>query len=203
MQMPHKKDIAKVEVKKPREEKNIAFNTMKAMKALLIESSESSGSDDVNVVIKHLAKSLKKKEGKKFSKKGKVSFIPRCYNCNKEGHMKNECPFLPKEKGKEVGGEASELKKGKAKFRRSFKRGMLAAFGASDADELSSSAGSSTDSDGFKNGTCFMAIEDAEVIPTPSSSDDETEYPFHVGGQGFQTLEEAHSFLLDVVEELS
>ena len=62
-----------------------------------------------------------------------------------------------------------------------FKRGMLAAFGASDADELSSSTGSGTDSDGFKNGTCFMAISDDEVISTlSSSSDDETEYPFYV-----------------------
>ena len=48
-----------------------------------------------------------------------------------------------------------------------------------------------------------MAIGDVEVNPTPSSSDDEIEYTFHVGGQGFQTLEEAHSFLLDVVEELT
>ena len=109
-----KKDNAIVEVKKPREEKNIAF---KAMKALLIESSESSG-DDMGVVMKHLAKSLKKKEGKKEALKGKVSFIPRCFNCNKKGHMKNECPFLSKEKENELGGEASERKKGKAKFKR-------------------------------------------------------------------------------------
>ena len=195
-----KKDNAIVEVKKPREEKNIAF---KAMKALLIESSESSG-DDMGVVMKHLAKSLKKKEGKKEALKGKVSFIPRCFNCNKKGHMKNECPFLSKEKENELGGEASERKKGKAKFKRMFKRGMLAAFGASDADELSSSTGSGTDSDGFKNGTCFMAISEDEVISTlSSSSDDETEYPFYVSGQGFQTLEEAHSFLQRVVEELT
>ena len=123
---------------------------MKAMKALLIESSESSENEDVDLVIKHFAKALKKKKGKKFEKKGKVSCIPRCYNCNKEGHLKNECPLLSKERGKELGGEASDGKKGKAKFRRSFKRGMLAAFGASDADELSSSAGSSTDSDGSR-----------------------------------------------------
>ena len=196
-----KKDNAIVEVKKQKEEKNIAF---KAMRALLIDSSESTSEDDVNVVMKHLAKTLKKKEGKKEALKGKVAFIPRCFGCNRKGHMKNECPFLSKEKGKELGGEASDGKKGKAKFRRSFKRGMLAAFGASDADELSSSAGSGTDSDGFKNGTCFMAISENEVISTlSSSSDDETEYPFHVSGQGFNTLEEAHFFLQKVVEELT
>ena len=117
--------------------------------------------------------------------------------------MKNECPLLAKEKGKGQGGEASDVKKGKAKFRRSFKRGMLAAFGASDAEELSSSEGSSTDSDGFKNGTCFMAIEDDKVTSTPSPSDNEDEFEFYIGEQGFHTLEEAHSFLFDVVDQLT
>ena len=56
------KDCAKVDMKKPKEEKNIAF---KAMKALLVESSESSD-DDIEVILKHLAKKLKKKKGKKM-----------------------------------------------------------------------------------------------------------------------------------------
>ena len=53
-------------------------------------------------------------------------------------------------------------------------------FGHTDAEELSSSAGSSTDSEGFKNVTCFMAIEDNQVTSTPSSSDDEDDYEVYV-----------------------
>ena len=55
--------------------------------------------------------------------------------------MKND-----KSKGKEV-----------AQPTRSFRRGMLATYGAEDADELSSS------DDEFQNGTCFMAIGDSQV----------------------------------------
>ena len=65
-----KKDCANVEMKKPKEEKNIAF---KAMKAILVESSESSD-DDVEVVLKHLVKTLKKKKGKKVTKKDDDTF---------------------------------------------------------------------------------------------------------------------------------
>ena len=91
----------------------------------------------------------------------------------------------------------------KQNFQRSFKRGMLAGFGHTDTEELSSFAGSSTDSEGFKNGTCFMAIDDNLVTIMPLSSDNENDYEFYVGGQGFQTLNEAYSFLLEVIDELT
>ena len=65
---------------------------------------------------------------------------------------------------------------------------MLAAFGTVDVEELSSSAGSSSDSDVFKNGTFFIVIEDNKVTSTPLSSDSEDEFEAYVGGQELSHL---------------
>ena len=70
------------------------------MKALYVESSDSSDDDDVEVVLKHLVKMLMKKKSKKVTKKEKETFVLDASSVMKKDIMKNECPLLKKEKEK-------------------------------------------------------------------------------------------------------
>ena len=105
----------KLEAKKPKEERNIAFKAWKP-RTRVVESSDSDG-DDVEAIIKQFTKALMKKMGKSSGKNVKEKGGPKCYRCNEYGHIKPDCPLL---KNKDNGGEASKGKrKGESKI---FKR---------------------------------------------------------------------------------
>ena len=137
-------------------EKSIAFKALQSDEAKQLD-------EDFAFLTKRFGKFLKNNKARTGTVWGNHkpdgdSSAPRCFRCNAIGHMKAECPLMKneKQKGKEVAQPA-----------RSFQRGMLATFGAEDANELSSS------DDEFPNGTCFMAIEDSQVQPSPSVLNDD------------------------------
>ena len=80
-----KKDGVKMDMKKSKEERNVAF---KAMEALHIDSTDSDD-DDVEVALKRLVKTMMKKKSKKVVKKDNDKFVVCCYKCNERGHLKN------------------------------------------------------------------------------------------------------------------
>ena len=69
-----RKKGVKMDVKKPNEERNVAF---KAMEALHMDSTDSDD-DDVDVALKHLVKMMMKKNSKKVVKKDNDKFVIRC-----------------------------------------------------------------------------------------------------------------------------
>ena len=150
---------AKPETPKPNVEKSIAFKASQSEEARQLD-------EDFAFLTKRFGKFLKNNKARTGTvwgshKPDSDSTAPRCFRCNATGHMKVDCPLMKmdKQKGKEVAQPA-----------RSFQRGMLATFGAEDADELSSS------DDEFPNGTCFMAIEDNQVQSLPSDLNDEVTF---------------------------
>ena len=178
---------SKLEAKKPKEEKNIAFKAWKgrykeSKHRRFMESSDSED-EDVEVLVKNFTRSLMKIMGKSSKKEDKDKGKFRCYRCNEPGHIKTECPLSKKE-----GGEASKGKDHvKPKFRRDFKNGMLATW-SDDEDDVEGQHPSDDDNDEgfksgayistkeneermanheFKNGMCFMALGESEVTSTP------------------------------------
>ena len=99
--------VSKLEAKKPKEEKNIAFKAWKgrykeSKHRRFMESSDSED-EDVEVLVKNFTRSLMKITGKSSKKEDKDKGKFRCYRCNEPGHIKTECPLSTKE-----GGEASK-----------------------------------------------------------------------------------------------
>ena len=87
------KDVSKLEGKKPMEERNMAFKTLKHVHFEESDSSE----DEVDVALKYLIKAMQKKKSKKHGKHSKEKYVPRCYECNEKGHLRSDCPTLKKD----------------------------------------------------------------------------------------------------------
>ncbi|GAV90455.1 LOW QUALITY PROTEIN: zf-CCHC domain-containing protein/UBN2 domain-containing protein, partial [Cephalotus follicularis] len=135
------KNHENVEVKK---KKTIAFKASK-------EDSESDKDGDVSLITSQFKIFLKNQKGKKSFKKNfpqdeesSKREEPTCYECNKPGHLKNECPNLKK---KEPFKKKNEFKKKKA---------MVATWSDSDPST------SEEESDEEIAHIAYMAIEDEE-----------------------------------------
>ena len=92
------KVVPKLEGKKPNEEKNIAFNSMKHLHIGENDSSD----DEVDVALTYLVKAMKKKKNRKYGNDSKEKYVPRCYECNEKGHLRSDCPKLEKKKKRMV-----------------------------------------------------------------------------------------------------
>ena len=129
---------------------------------------------------------------KKFSgnvlgsrKKGEESSTPRCYKCNSKEHLKPDCPLLKKDKDKYKGNKEKSLAS----------KIFYATWGESDAEMLSSDE--EENNDGFKNGVCFMAYEDSQVISEPSH--DSLEYAH----EKYDELYDMYESLLVSLEDMA
>ena len=107
-------DSLKLEVKKPKEERNMAFSSSKHVHHEEYDSSD----DEVDVALSYLVKAMKKKKNRKYGKNSKEKYVPRCYECNEKGHLRSDCPKLEKEKKK----DAEDPNRGKGKYKRSEKK---------------------------------------------------------------------------------
>ncbi|GAV92076.1 zf-CCHC domain-containing protein/UBN2 domain-containing protein, partial [Cephalotus follicularis] len=136
------KNHENMEVKK---KKSIAFKASK-------EESESDEDGDVALITSQFKRFLKNRKGKKAFKK---EFLqdeesskreePTCYECNKPGHFKNECPNIKKKE---------QFKKKNEYFKK--KKAMVATW--SDSDPSSSEEESNEEIAHI----AYMAIEDEE-----------------------------------------
>ena len=124
-----------------------------------------SSDDEVDVALTYLVKAMKKKKNMKYGKHSKEKYVPRCYECNEKGHLRSDCPKLEKEKGK----DGEDPNRGKGKYKRSLKRGMIVknSWGMSDADSVYSDEPSSSDTE--MKGIVFMAIKEPQVSLASSS----------------------------------
>ena len=210
---------SKLEAKKPKEEKNIAFKAWKgrykeSKYRRVVESSDSED-EDVDALVKNFARSLMKIMRKSSMKEDKDKGKFRCYRFNEPVHIKTECPLSKKE-----GGEASKGKDHvKPKFRRDFKNGMLVTW--SDVEEVVEDQHPSDDDNDvefksgayistkeneermanheFKNGMCFMALGESEVTSTPLYNiDDDDDDLFYVNGVPFPTMKEAFDHVINL-----
>lgn len=142
-----------------RPKKNLAFKTVHQVEDKDNGDDEDSDDDlveDVALITREFRNFLRKKNDKrKFSNyrkegnKGESSKeTPRCYKCNKVGHIKTDCPLL-------------QMKK-----KNRFQKKVLKATWSDDSDS------SSNDEEEHVANMCFMAIESENEV---QSSDDESD----------------------------
>ena len=170
----------------------------------------------------YLVKAMKKKKNMKYGKNSKEKYVPRCYECNEKGHLRSDCPKLEKEKGK----DGEDPNRGKGKYKRSEKRGMIVknSWGMSDADSVYSDEPSSSDTEMEQTKLVFVAIKEPEV-PIASSSNakvksvtfsskmcnvipnenenDEDDGKFYFNNEAFDNAEDAFNSALDFIEKIS
>ena len=80
-----KKDEAKLDAKKPKEDRNLAFKALKAF--------HNDSSDSMWMKLRFSPKQSSKgfdeeKWARNSGSNGNEKFVPRCYRCNEKGHLK-------------------------------------------------------------------------------------------------------------------
>jgi hypothetical protein len=180
-----------INLKDEKEEKvkNLAFKSTSRKSKIQDDSSDESEDDDIKLITKALKKLLKNKASHKergFSKKdgGKEESSKRdpiiCYECNKPGHFKSECPYAKKYSKKDK------------------RKAMMAAWENSDD--------SSSDEDDEQQevaNLCFMATDENEVDLDSSYSFDELLYAYKELKVDFEKVVSKNKVLKKMAKELS
>ena len=78
---------SKLEAKKPKEEKNVAFKTSWKPRPRCVVESSDSDNDDVEALIRQFSRALMKKMGKSSGRNVNEKDVPICYRCNQPGHV--------------------------------------------------------------------------------------------------------------------
>ncbi|GKV32437.1 hypothetical protein SLEP1_g41046 [Rubroshorea leprosula] len=136
-------------VEKKKKKKNAAFKASNQKEESEDDASndESSNEEDITKLIsKEVKRFMKKNIKSKLAKRDEGESTKRsvkCYECNKMGHYKNECP---------------KLKKGERKNKKSMKKKAFTTTWSN--DEISSTESESSLENGVAN-LCFMAQEDS------------------------------------------
>ncbi|GKV04467.1 hypothetical protein SLEP1_g16620 [Rubroshorea leprosula] len=153
-----------------KKKKNVAFKASNQKEESEDDASndESSNKEDITKLIsKEVKRFMKKNIKSKFAKRDEGESTKRsvkCYECNKMGHYRNECP---------------NLKKGEKKGKKSMKKKAFAATWSD--DETSSTESESSLEKGVAN-LCFMAQEDSnhdeEINSNFSSSINENSFEY-------------------------
>ncbi|GKV22366.1 hypothetical protein SLEP1_g32246 [Rubroshorea leprosula] len=153
-----------------KKKKNVAFKASNKKEESEDDASndESSNEEDITKLIsKEVKRFMKKNIKSKLAKRDEGESTKRsvkCYECNKMGHYRNECP---------------KLKKGERKHKKSMKKKAFTATWSN--DETSSMKSESSLENGVAN-LCFMAQEDSyndeEVNSNFSSSINESSFEY-------------------------